>query len=816
MRTLLQDLRFGARLLAARPAFAVAAVVTLALGIGATTAAYSVVRAVLFAPLPYRDPGRLMMVWNESRAQGRRAPSISPGDFLDLGERAASFEGFAAIYSRTTSLTGDGEPEQINVGRVSHDFLPLLGIHPAEGRGFLSQEDVFNGPKVVVLGHGLWVRRFGSDRGVVGRVIHLNGVGHTVVGVLPADFRLLLPAEVPFAATPDVLVPLQLSAADWGRNYFLLTVIGRLKPGATVETAQAEVNAVAAALRAEHQVHDSMGTHLDIRPLHDDVVKGVSPALLVLSWAVGFVLLIACANTAGLLLARATGREKEIGIRSALGASPGRILRQVLTESLLLGLLGGAAGLALAALGVKAVAALGPAQMPRLDEVEIDASGLALTAGVSLLTALLFGLAPAAAAAGARPLDALNGVRAGGRARGARLLDAIVVAEVALSLTLLVGAGLLARSFAALHSVHPGFDADGVYTFKVFLPAARYPKAGQVTEFFRQLEARIAALPGVESAGVINFLPLSGEGFETAYAYDAETELNWESKSADRRNVTPGYFRAMGVRLLAGRLFDGRDAADKPFVVVVDENLARTAWPGENPLGKRIKVEYRTVGGRAGDERKWAEVVGVVEHVRARALTEGAGAQVYYHYEQQPVNVAAVAVRAPSAGEGLEGLIKTQVRALDPDLPLYAARPMRDYVTDATAQTRFVMLVLGAFGAAALVLAAVGIYGVLSQAVSERARELGIRAALGARPRDILRLVLVKGMALTLLGIGAGVAGSLALTRLVAGLLFGVSALDPVTFTLVPLVLAAASLTACLIPARRAARLDPLSILRRP
>ena len=815
--SVLQDLRFAARSFLARPGFAAVVVLTFALGIGATTTIYSAVRGVLLERLPYSDPECLVVVWNETANQGQKRPASSPGDFTDYRDRASSFEDLAALYGRGASLTGDGEPEHVRLARASQNLLPLLGVRPLLGRGFMAQEDVPRGPKVVLLGHALWQRRYGGDVGIVGRAIQLNGEGHTVVGVLPAEFRLLLPDEAAVAESPDLLVPLQIDTRAWERNYFLLTVIGRLKGDASVAAAQAEMDGIAAALRREHAVHDSMGTRVRVVPLGEDVVKAVRPALVALSGAVAFVLLIACCNVSNLLLARACSRSREMAVRAALGARRARLLRQALTETVLLGTLGGAAGVLLAAAGVRLLVALKPANVPRLDEIAVDKGVLVVALATSVGSALLAGLIPAFASA---RVDLLATLKRGGGAAGTtpalrRLQGWLVVAQVALSLALLVSAGLLARSVLAVRAVNPEFHADGVLTFKLTLPPARYPKPGRITDFIGALESRLASLPGVESAGAINFLPLSGEGFQTAYAYDEATERNWESVAADRRNVTPGYFRTMGIRLLAGRLFDERDAAGKPFVAVVDENLARRAWPGGSAVGRRIQVEFRPDPSRPVDERRWAEVIGVVAHVRTHSLRSGAGEQVYYSFAQQPTAVAALAVRASAVTPDLFKAVAREVHALDRDLPVHAARPMSDYVADAEARLSFALALLGVFSLVALALACVGVYGVLSYAVSERTREIAVRVALGARPRDIARLVLRRAGALVAAGLLAGTVATLFLARALTGLLFGVGVHDPVAFALAPLLLSAAAFAASLLPARRAAKVDPSVSLRR-
>lgn len=815
MRNLFQDLHHAIRTLFRNQKAALLATFILALGIGATVTIFSVINGVLLSKLPYKKPDRLMMIWNELRSQGQEVPAASPADFLDYRHHISAFEEIAAIYSRPGSITGNTEPEQVHIGRVSANFLSTLGIAPVLGRDFEAGEDALNGPKVVILSHSLWQRQFGGSADVTGRIIRINGESHSIVGVLSSDFRLLLPVEATMTKVPDLIVPLQINVAAWERNFSLLTVIARLNEYSTGEQAQTEMNQIAERLRAEHQIHKSMDTHIRVVSLHHDITKTVRPALLILSGAVALLLLIVCSNVASLMIVRAGSRVREMAIRRALGASRLQIARLSLIESLLLATLGCLGGLVLASWGIDALVAMQPANLPRLDEVKIDASVLGVAAFVSLITVLIIGFTPALSASRA---DVSSLIKAGNRCSEGpgylRLRNVIVALQIALSVVLLAGAGLLARTLISLYETHPGFVADHVFTFKLSLPSSRYPQFSQVSDFYNQIEQKLATLPGVESVGVISFAPLSGEGFQTAYAFNEETEQNWESVSADRRNITPNYFEAMGIRLLAGRTFDERDTSDKPFVVVIDENLARRAWPGEDPVGKRLKVEYRLSLTRPTVERRWAKVIGVVEHVRSRSLIDDTGEQVYYSSLQQPSNIATVMIRTNSDHSSLIGPIRQEIGSMDKDMPVYDVRPMSDYVSKATAETRFILTLIAMFSLIALLLSAVGLYGVISYVVSMRTREVGIRMALGATSAKITGMIVGQGLAVAFAGLAAGVAGAVAFTGLMKSWLYRVEAADPTTLFAVSLLVSIITFISSYVPARRAGKIDPSAALR--
>ena len=811
METLWQDLRYGVRMLGKSPAFTAIAVLTLALGIGANTAIFSVVNGVLLHPLPYEDPDRLVVVWNELPQEGLPQLWFSEPELIDYRQRQQSFEGMAAFSGGGGNLTGSGEPLRVTAANVSANFFPLLRVDAFLGRTFTPEEDTPRNDRVTVLGHGFWQRRFGGDPTIIGETVSLSDNPYTVVGVMPSGFAFP-------DGDVDLWTPLAIDTADPnGRGSHYLRVLARLKSGVTFEQASADMHNIAKQMEQDYPDYyrPDRAWNTYLVPLHESEVGEVRPALLVLLGAVGFVLLIACANVANLLLARAAVREKEVAIRAALGAGRLRIVRQLLTESVLLALVGGAAGLLLAFWSLRVLVALGPENLPRLEEIGIDAGVLGFTMGVSLLTGIVFGLVPALHAS--RP-DLHDALKEGGRsAAGAghhRLRGLLVVSEVALSLVLLIGAGLMIKSFYRLLQVDPGYRTENVLTFRLSLPSARYAEDHQVLGFYRRLQEKIAALPDVRAAGAVSHLPLGG-AYSSGSVFVEELPPNSPNFpfgyfESDRRYATSGYFRAMRMNLLKGRLLEESDHAEAPLVAVVDESFARRAWPAEpDPIGKRVGVNLTPDG-----EPLWRTVVGVVRHVKNYGLdTEGRG-QIYFPHAQFPIQTMFVTVRMGGDPVVAQAAVRNQVAALDPSLPLFNVATMEERLAESVAQDRFNMQLLGIFAAVALVLAAVGIYGVMSYSVSQRTHEIGIRMALGAQPADVLKLVVRQGMVLTLIGVAVGLAASFALTRFLSSLLFGVSATDPATFAGVALLLAAVALLACYIPARRATRVDPLVALR--
>jgi len=813
---LAQDFRYAVRILLKSPGFTVVAILTLALGIGANAAIFSVVNGVLLRSMPYGDPNRLVIIWNDYGNQGQSLPAVSAPDFQDYRDRSHLAEFAAASAGGGGTIIfdeqGGGRPVQFDLAAVTTNFFSLFEVQPELGRTFSQQEGALNGPNVFMMSHRLWQSRFHSDPHLIGKAISVNGRPATLVGVLPAQFQLLLPAEALAVKDSDLWVPQRIPYRDLPRNLTFLTVFGRLKPGTSLAQAQAEMDGIAEQLRREVEVHKESGMRIRVVPLQYDVVKHVRATLWTLLGAVGFVLLIACGNVANLLLARATGRQREIAVRAALGASRGRIVRQILTESLLLAALGGGAGLLLASWGVSFLLALHPAGLPRLGDIHIDGRVLAFSLAACLLTALLFGLAPALQGARAN----LSGtLKEGGRglsdAGGQEVRRFLVVSEFALSLVLLMGAGLLIRSFVALQRVNPGYDAHNIVTFRLTTPGNRYPNNDDRARFAKELDHRLAALPGVRSAGAVTHLPLTGSGPQMPYAYNAETSQKWESLSADYRPVTPGYLPTVGARLIAGRFFDDSDDSKHPLVAIVDDSLARRAWPGENVIGKKLEIELLT---QQSNPRVFAIVTGVVENLRIHDLTRTVREQIYVPYAQEPFGTIGFTVRASGDPGGVLKQVEQQVRALDPGIAVRDLKLMDAYIGDARAPMRFNLILIGIFGGVALTLASIGLYGVMAYSVTQRSHELGIRMALGAAPRDVLRLVLAQGTRLIFVGAAAGLVASLGMTQLISSLLFGVSATDPLTFASVVLLLGVVALAACYIPARRASRVDPMAALR--
>jgi putative ABC transport system permease protein len=800
------------------PAFTAVAVLTLSLGIGANTAIFSVVNGVLLRSMPYRNPSSLAIIWNDYGNQGQSLPAVSPPDFKDYRERSRLMEFASASPSGGGTLVLDdpggagNRPQQFEMAFVTPNFLPLLGVEPALGRNFTDEEGALNGPKVVMLSNRLWRNTFHSDPGLIGRSIQLNGNPYTVVGVLAPQFRLLLPAEAFRIHDSDLWVPQQIDYAAFQRNLTFLSVFGRLKPGANMAQAQAEMDGIAEQLRNENEVHKESGLRIRVVPMQFDVVKNVRPTLITLLAAVGFVLLIACGNVANLLLARATRREREMAVRSALGASRGRLMRQIMSESVLLAILGSLGGLLVAQLGLSLLIQLHPAGLPRLDDIRIDGAVLAFTLGACVLTALLFGWIPAMQALRLNLSDTLkDAARGSSDRRGNSARRLLVISEFALSLVLVIGAGLLIRSFIALQRVQPGYNAQNIVSFSVSIPGKRYPKNEDVSRFVHELDLKMGALPGVQSVGSIFQLPFTGSGAQMPYAYNPETSQKWESLSADWRPITPGFFPTVGARFLAGRNFTDADDANHPIVLIVDDMLARRAWPGESAIGKKLEIESLS---RKDNPRMFAIVVGVVAHLRFHDLTRDVREQIFIPHAQEPFGQVGVVLKTPGDPSGVMKQVAQQVRTLDPGIAIRNLQPLESYVDDARAPMRFNLILIGIFGAIALTLAAVGLYGVMAYSVTQRSHELGIRIAVGASPRDILRLVLGQGIRMTLLGAAIGLVASLAVTRALSSLLFGVSATDPVTFIVVPVVLAFVAILACYLPARRAMRVDPIIALR--
>ncbi|HKQ61381.1 MAG TPA: ABC transporter permease [Candidatus Polarisedimenticolaceae bacterium] len=799
MNGLLHDLRFALRLLYKQPAFAVFAVVTLALGIGAATTIFSVTEAVLLRPLPFPEPGRLVWIWGRWEQSSRA--SVSAPDFRDYREQARSFERFAAATSFVDAfnLTGSGSPELIPGALVSAEFFDTLGVRPKLGRGFAPDDEHAKEPQVALVGHALWQRRFGGDPALVGRALTINGQSVTVVGVMAPDF------EYPSGAQLWLPLPLDAPGFQLRRAHFLRPV-ARLAPGVSLEAAQAEVDTIARGL--EQRYPDSNhGWGMLLVPLAEPLVGNVRLPLAVLLAAVAAVLLIGCANLANLLLARAAVRRKELAIRAALGAGRVRLVRQLLTESLLVSLTGGVAGVLLAVWGIDLLRGLGAA-LPRVEQAALHGPVLAFALAISLATGVIFGLAPALHAA---HVEAHPGLQEGGRgSRGTlrgRLRAALVVTEVALSVLLLAGAGLLVRSLDRLTAVRPGFDPHDVLTTRLTLPEAKYPEQEQRSAFFAALLERLGGLPGVTVAAGVSELPLAGQNNDTYFAIEGRPPLEAGQKlDANVRRVTPGYFRAMGIGQLRGRGFGAQDRLGSPGAVIINEPMAERFFPDEDPLGQRLTIDL--------GQPFSAEIVGVVAGIRHHALQWEPAPEMYLCYGQLPGSRLNLVVRSDREATGLAGAVRAAVAELDRDQPLGEFVSMQQRIDRALAAPRLRTTLLGAFAGLALLLAAIGMYGVLSYTVSLRTHEIGVRMALGASAGDVRRLIVGQGMRLAALGLALGLGGALVAGRLMASLLFGVGAGDPVTFVLAPLALAAVALAACWLPARRAARVEPLEVLR--
>ncbi|HEX5734752.1 MAG TPA: ABC transporter permease [Blastocatellia bacterium] len=802
LEILWQDLRYGTRMFLKQPGFTLIAVLTLALGIGANTAIFSVVNAVLLRPLPYAEPERLVWLW-DTIPQLPTAPTSLP-EFLDWKDQNQSFEHLAAFLSGNMFLdTGDGA-QDTPVGLVTPETFALFRVSPILGRTFTDEETLPGRFRVAVLGQAMWQSRFGSDPNVLGRTIDLNGAPYTIIGVMPEGFSFPNRAEL---WRPLVIDPNNL---DRGPHY--LRVVGRLKPGVTLEQAQAEMSALTARLAAQHpEKNAGHGAKLEL--LRDVVVGDIGPALFILLGAVGFVLLIACANVANLLLARVGARQKEIAVRTALGASRLRIVRQLLTESMMLSVGGGAAGFLIAVWGVNWLVSLGPDTIPRVHEIAVDPRVVGFTLLISAATSLLFGLAPALQAS--RP-DLTDALKEGGRSSAGlarnRLRSVLVISEVALSLVLLVGAGLMIRSFAKLNQVDPGFNPAEVLTMGVALLRSKYPEEERVASFYSQLLERAAATPGVVSAGAISELPFSGSNTNDSFTIEGRPPVaKQEEPITEYRVVTPRYFESMGIPLLAGRDFAETDTKQAPNVVVINEAFANRHFAGESPLGQRIRLQ--------GQERDPLLIVGVVGDVRQLGLDQQPIPEAYVPFLQDPLSKTyqrsmTIVARTKSDPGSVAGSLRAELTSLDKSLPVFSLKPMTEYLRDSLARRRFNLILLTAFGGVALVLAAIGIYGVISYGVTQRTHEIGIRMALGAEKGDVLRLVIRQGMIMALGGVAIGLLASLALTRLMETLLFGVSVTDTLTFTVIALLLTSVALLACFVPARRATKVDPLVALR--
>ena len=813
MKTLWQDVRFGARMLLKNPGFTFIAVLALALGIGANTAIFSVVNAVLLRTLPYEHAERLVKVYGATSQEPESRAPFSYPDFLDYKTQAANFEYFAAYQQIGTSLfVGDG-PERVSGTEATTDLFPLLGVEPEIGRVFKAEEDRADAPSVIVISHGLWQRLFNSDPNIVGREVRRGSRTVTVIGVMPPAFKFPVEAEKVDFWVPLVAETARTDASTLtSRDSRFLPVVAKLKRGATLAAASAEMDTLA---RGIEQRFPATHTNNRVRllPLLDDVVGDIRPALLVLLGAVGLVLLIACANVANLLLARAAARGKEIAVRTALGASRTRIVRQLLTESLLLSLTGGALGLLLAWWGVDLLVAAAPADAPRITEISLDARVLVFTFAASLLTGIVFGLAPALQAS---KLDLNEMLKEGGRGsteggRG-RIRSLLVVSEIALSLMLLVGAGLLIKSFFHLLNSNPGFDTAHVLSVTLPLSRSKYPEPGQQTAFLQQVIERVKALPGVESVGATNQLPLGNKELRNTFNIEGRPPAApGQRLSARNQIVTTDYFRAMNIPLRRGRAFAERDARNSAPVIIINDALAARYFGTEDPLGRRILIEDEN-----NNPLPPREIVGVVGNVRHNTLDEEEFSEYYVPFLQTPDSQLVLVARTTDAVKpaSLAPAVRATIKELDRQQLIWEVQTMGERVARSVAPRRFTMLLLGCFAFVALLLAAVGIFGVMNYTVTQRTHEIGIRLALGAQRGDVMKMIVGQGMLLALLGVGLGLAGAFAATRVLASLLYEVSATDPLIFSAVALVFTAVSLLASYVPARRAMKVDPMVALR--
>lgn len=814
MGALVQDLRYALRMLVRNRGFTAVAVLTLALGIGPNTAIFSLVNAALLRPLPYKDPDQLVMVWEQLKKLGINRFAAPLANYMDYRAENQVFQDIAAFeYAHFDATTGD-QPERIFGMRITANLFPLLGIEAALGRTFVSEESAPGRDAVVVLSNARWQRRFGADRGVVGKRLLLDGRLFTVIGVMPRSFRF----SVGGSDLPDVWVPMVIHP-DPNRSQGRLQLIGRLKPGVSVDQASASMKTVAARLEGEYHLYrgphgEDPGYDVAVVPLRQNLTGDARESLLVMLGAVGFVLLTACANVASLLLARATSRQREIAVRAALGANRPRLIRQVLTESLLLSLIAGGLGLVLAIWGIRILVAGSPYPVLGLLNTDLDGSVLVFTLGVSILTALIFGLAPAVQRTKINLSEAMKeSARSSGASRShRRFQQGLVVVEVALSLVLVIGAALLIRSFLSLQRVNLGFIAEKVMTAQLSLPPFEYRENYQVAAFFQQLLDRVASLPSVKFSGIVSSLPLSGGAGRDPFSIEGRpwrlSGANRIPQVADYQAAGPGYFRAMQIPLLQGRDFTPGDTQGTAPVAIINETLVRGFWPGENPIGKHLMIGAPRPGA------PWLTVVGVVADVRSAGPELTPIPQIYASHLQNPLRSMTLVVRSVSDPKVVISAVRSEVLALDRNLPVYGVSTMEQVLSDSLSPRRYTLVLLGTFAVLSLVLAAVGLYGAISYWVAQRTHEIGVRMALGARRGDVLRLVLRQAMILTAIGVGGGLVGALAVTRVLSSLLFGVKPTDPATFVAVPILLTGVALLASYIPARRATKVDPIVALR--
>ena len=802
-----QDVRYGLRMLGKNPAFTAIAVVALALGIGANSAIFSVVDAVLLRPLPFRNPGQLVMLWENAAHLGFPRDTPSPANFLDWQKQSTSFTGMAAMIERSFNLTGIGEPERLEGRRVSANLFQLLGVSARLGRTFVPEDDK-PGTHVVLLSHSLWQRRFGSDPGVIGRALTLDGESYSVVGVMPPLVQLPGYENV----NDQLWVPIAFPAEEAAQrgNHFL-EVIARLKPGITLKQAQAEMDTIAARLEKQYPTYN-LRRGAVVVPLHEQVVGDIKPALLILLGAVGFVLLIACANVANLLLARAAARQKEIALRLAVGASRSRLTRQFLTESVLLALLGAGLGLLLALAGIRILRTFIPVAITQVGTITVNGTVLVFTLLVALVTGIAFGLVPAIQGSHFNLNDTLkeSGRDSTGGSRGNRIRSLLVIGEVAVSFVLLIGAGLLINSFLHLRNLDPGFRSDHLLTMKVNLSDVKYPDRERRAAFFDEVMRRVRELPGMQSAAVAGNLPLTYNGDSMSITVEGVPDPPPDQQSdVIYRAIGPGYFATMGIPMVRGRDFTDQDSGESNDVVIISEKTAEQFWPGQDPIGKRLKPGLST------SSSPWREVIGIVKDVRQNDFVASPKRQMYFSYRQlKNIRANALVVRTNIEPMSLAVPVRNAIWSVDKDQTVADIDTMDHIVAQAVARQRFSMLLLGLFAALALLLASIGIYGVMSYSVAQRTREIGIRIALGARRADVLQMTLNQALKLVGVGMIIGLIAAFLLTRVLASLLYGISATDPMTFIGISVVLLAIAILASYMPAVRATKVDPITALR--
>ena len=804
MELMLADIRFGIRMLIKRPVFTTVAVVTLALGIGANTAIFSVVNAVLLNPLPYANPSELTLIWLQHPPTNQFQQPASFPDFNDWQAQSRSFERIVATRTLSVNFTDGDEPERVNGARVSAGFLAMLKVNPIAGRDFLDVETQPGAAPVALIGYKLWQQRYGGNASLVGQAVSIDSTSYTIVGVLPPGFYYPSPET-------QVYIPLLQGKNETARGSRFLRVFGRLRAGVPLTEAQAEMDTIAGLIAARYP-DSNADVGVSLVPLHEQVVGNIRPALLILFGAAGCVLLIACVNVANLLLARATARRAELAVRSALGASRPRLIRQLLTESILLSLIGGILGVGIAMWGVPALTSISAQSIPRVEEVSVSTNALLFTLLLSLGTGVLFGIVPALQSSSEQLTETLKEGRRGatGSAMNQRLLNILVAAEVALAVVLLAGAGLMLRSFISLSGIAPGFNPKGVFTVGIGLTQPVYADVQQQARFYDRLTETVSVIPGVELVAGINRVPLLGFNASTSFTFQGKPVQVGNQPTADCRIATPNYFKTMGIPLLEGREFERRDAKDAPEVVIINEAMARQYLNGEDPIGKRLQIYP--------NPPRWREVVGVVGDVKLLGLDSDISPAIYVPLTQNPYAAAMrnsyLAVRTSGDANTVAAAIRGQMKTVDSGVPVAQVRLLEDIVADSVAPQRLNMWLLMAFAGLAALLAAVGIYGVMSYSVTERTHEIGVRMALGAGSTDMLRMVMVDGAKVTMAGIIAGLAAAFALTRLMSSLLFKVSANDPITFVCISVLIVCVSLLASYIPARKASRVDPMVALR--